>query len=296
MNIGMSIQQKALQASVSNEQKQVYIAGFQNLEQYIDYLQSLGVSSIEVRIYNQMASYEDYHEALSMIKSKCLNITIHGELSNTVVGSRIHTDYPSLSPLLRNLNKPITMPIHASQGSDHNVDFAARTAQILHTWGNELNSCTHQLQFALENNRVKKINDPGNTIKGVLEMIQNLNRDDVGICWDMGHYYSNLLSGKEEASLIFEEDPVLNAFCKHVVHTHIHGINEEQTTHFPIRREKDLPLRSFVQLLEQNNYKGIYHLELSLERWPKEDDPKQLIAETIDYLQHMIASCRKGTR
>lgn len=296
MNIGMSIQHEALQTSIADNQKQVYIAGFPRLELYIDFLQSLGVSSIEVRIYNQSASYEDYHEALSMIQRKGLNITIHGELSNTVVGSQVNTDYPPLFPLLENLNKPITMPIHASQGYDNRTNFAARTAQILHTWGNELNSSTHQLQFALENNRVKKVNDPGNTIKGVLEMVENLNREDVGICWDMGHYFSNILYGKENAPPIFEEDPLLNTFCKRVVHTHIHGNNLEWTTHFPLREEKNLPLRSFVQLLEQNNYKGIYNLELSLERWPKEDDAKQLIAETINYLQHTIASCRKGIR
>lgn len=292
----MSIQQEALQSSIPAEQKQVYTAGFPSLDLYVDYLQSLGVSSIEVRIYKQTASYEDYHEALAMIQSKGLNITIHGELSHTIVGSQVYTDYPPLLPLLENLNKPITMPIHASQGDERNGNYAARTAQILHRWANELNSRTYQLQFALENNRVKEVTDPGNTLNGVLEMVEALNRPDVGICWDMGHYFSNLLNGKENAPAIFEEDPLLNRFCKRVVHTHIHGINLARTTHFPIQNEKNLPLQSFVQLLEQNRYKGIYNLELSLERWPQEDNAPELIAETVNYLQRTIASCRKGTR
>lgn len=296
MNIGMSIHQKALQSSIPYEQKQVYISGFPSLELYVDYLQSLGVTSIEVRIYDQAARFDDFHKALSMIQSKGLHITVHGELLKTVVGSQVHNDYPSLLPLLENLNKPITMPIHASQGYEEGVDYAARTTQILQTWGNELNVSTKQVQFAIENNKVKEVTDPGNTIKGVLEMVETLNREDIGICFDMGHYYSNFQNGKEDAPLVLKEDPLLNAFCKRVVHTHIHGMNQEGTTHFPIQKESDLALRLFVQLLEQNHYKGIYNLELSLERWPKEDDPKQLIAETVKYLQRTIALCRKGTR
>lgn len=293
MNIGMSIKHIALRESIPYKEKQVYLAGFPSLEAYIDFLQSLGVSSIEVRIYHQTSSFEDYQAALSMIQRKGLHITLHGELSNTVVASHIDADYPSLPPILNQLNQPIVMPIHASQGVSDDVDFSARTANILQTWGNELHERKHQLQFALENNRVKKVIDPGNTIQGVLTIIENLNREDVGICWDMGHYYSNVLNGKEIAPPQFETDSLLNTFCKHVVHTHIHGINEEQTTHFPIRSEQDLPLQSFVQLLEQKHYKGIYNLELSLERWSEKDDPKQLIAETIQYLQDVITTARK---
>ena len=293
MNIGMSIKHIALNERITNQEKQVYLAGFSSLEAYIDFLQSLGISSIEVRIYNQTRNFSDYEAALSMIQGKGLTTTIHGELSNTVVASRIDSDYPSLLPMLEQLNQAITMPIHASQGMSDEVNYAARTAQILHTWGNELNQKTHQLQFAVENNRVKNVNDPGNTVQGVLDMVTTINRKDVGICWDMGHYYSNLLSGKEMIPEQFESDPLLNLFCQHVVHTHIHGINKEQITHFPIRTERDLPLQSFVQLLEQNHYKGIYNLELSLERWPEQEDPRQLIAETVQYVQHVITTCRK---
>ncbi|WP_413375384.1 sugar phosphate isomerase/epimerase family protein [Alkalihalobacillus sp. 1P02AB] len=296
MNIGMSIQQQALQSNLSDEQKRVYIAGFPSLEMYIDYLQSLGVTSIEVRIYDQAACYDDFQEVLSIIQNKGLNITVHGELLKTVVGSQVRTDYPSLLPLLANLNKPIMMPIHASQGYEEGVDYAARTTQILQAWANELNANTKQIQFAVENNRVKKVNDPGNTIRGILEIVETLDREDVGICFDMGHYYSNIQHGKEDAPFVLEEDPLLNVFCKRVVHTHIHGINSEGTTHFPIWKDSDLLLHSFVQLLEQNNYKGIYNLELSLERWSKADDPKQYIAESIEYLQQTIALCRKGIR
>ena len=296
MKIGMSIQQQALQSNISDEQKQVFIAGFSNLEKYIDYLKSLGVTSIEVRIYDQEACYDDFNEAISIIQSKGLNITVHGELLKTVVGSQVDTDYPSLPPLIEKLNNPTVMPIHVSQGVEENIDYASRTKQILQAGSIELNKSTNQVLFAFENNRMKKVNDPGNTIKGVLEMVETLGREDVGICFDMGHYYSNIQQGKEDSPSVLEEDPLLNEFCKHVVHTHIHGMSSEGTTHFPIRKESDLPLRSFVQLLEQNDYKGIYNLELSLDRWAKDEDPKQLIAESIEYLQRTITLCRKGTR
>lgn len=296
MKIGMSIQSEALQANIPDKMKRIYLASFPSLELYIEFLRSLGVSSIEVRIYNQQAAYEDFREALTMIKEKGMNITIHGELSHTEVGSRVNLDYPSLPPLLESLKQPVIMPIHASQGYEETVDYAARTMQILQTWGNELNNSTRQIQFSIENNRVKKVLDPGNTISGVLNIIESMNREDVGICWDMGHYYSNLLHGKEHKPTIFEEDILLNTFCRRVVHTHIHSTNNEWTTHFPITKESRFPLHSFVQLLEQNSYQGIYNLELSLERWPTEVDAKRAIAKSIHYLQNTIALCRKGTK
>lgn len=294
MKIGMSIQSSALRASISNEKKRVHMADFPSLEKYIDFLASLGVSSIEVRIYDQKASYEDFEEAFELIQEKGLNITIHGELTQTEVGNRVHIDYPSLPPLLEKLKLPITMPIHASQGNDTTFDYTKRTVQIVNTWGNELNQPAQLVQFAIENNRMKKVIDPCHTIKGTLKMVRLFNRKDIGICWDMGHYYSNILQNKEEKPTHYVDDSLLNTFCQHVVHTHIHGLHHDGTTHFPITKETDLPLQSFVQLLEQNGYQGIYNLELSHERWPETMNAKQVIEETIRYLQSTIKFCRKG--
>src|SRR5699024_11837329 len=50
-----------------------------------------------------------------------------------------------------------------------------------------------KIYFALENNRSKETAiDPGNSCKEVLEMVKAIDSPHLGICWDMGHLYSNL--------------------------------------------------------------------------------------------------------
>ncbi|MDB5085353.1 MAG: sugar phosphate isomerase/epimerase, partial [Bacilli bacterium] len=127
--------------------------------------------------------------------------------------------------------------------------------------------------------------DPGDTCAGVLQMIDEINSPFVGITWDMGHYYSNLVSAGYVPALQDEQlDPLPPlSFLDKTIHTHIHGLGE-QGTHCPLTHHESLPLESYVRALKDSGYTGIYNLELQFNRFP---DQNQLVEDALSSIERL---------
>lgn len=273
MKIGFSIQSPALLSSTNKKEKSPYLGQEKSLRDFLVYLKDTGVTSIEIRILERHADSSDFEEAVQMIWDLGLEITVHGDLNGSISKGKFIEVYPGLQFILNNFKKyqeNLIIPIHAFQAESGNSNELKReTVNILKEWTRKIEEESLPIYIALENNRKKGVIDPGNSVNGVLEMVNKINSPHVGICWDMGHYYSNLMKEykSETRPTIYYEDMPPTEFLEKVFHTHIHGLNELGTTHYPLNDMLSLPLENYVSILKNKGFKGVYNLELSLERW-----------------------------
>lgn len=288
--MGVSIQSEGLRSDLPYSERKEFLANFNNLSDYLDFLEEKGVSSIEVRIYEQEANFVRFKKSIELIWSKGFALTIHGDLTGAFSGSNFGDHYPSLVPFLqkcREFQSEIIVPIHAYQSLDSSIDrLIDKTIHLLSKWISFIEVENLPIYFALENNRMKELMDPCNHLEGVTGIVEKIDSPHLGICWDMGHYYSNIVHDLEEDVSI--QNKRLNKFLNKVIHTHIHGLNERNTTHFPLTNEDSLPLEKYVSLLKNKGYDGIYNLELSFERWGRGIEIQYEVTRSIERLQHAI--------
>lgn len=268
MTIGLSIKSAGLRKDTTKEERQIHLAGFSNLFDYLTFLKVQGVRSIELRIYKRDDSYELFADAIGLILEQGFELTIHGDLTGEFrIGKSFVDVYPSLEKILLNKDlqqTKIIMPIHAYQAINlHETTLKRESVHMLKQWTSLVEDGGFPLYFALENNREKAWIDPCNHLQGVMDIVQEISSDHLGVCFDMGHYYSNLLHNKVDK----DQQQVLLPFVDRVIHTHIHGLNEEKVTHCPLVDPGSLPLETYVGLLQDANYSGVYNLELSFDRW-----------------------------
>jgi len=266
---------------------------FENIEKVLEFLKSKGVESIEIRKLDRNVDPRFYEEWIQLIWNKGFELTIHGDITGNFQGKRFVDIYPSLDYILEHFQKyqkKLVIPIHAYQSEDENVDKLKQdTIEQLRCWASTIESEDIPVYIALENNRNKDIYDPGNSTEGVVEMVNTINSPHVGICWDMGHYYSNLMKIANENT---RPEKLLvgipsRSFLEKVYHTHIHGIGRKGRTHFPLTEEESLPLGDFVKELKNIDYTGVYNLELSLDRWDEGTLIIRALTDTINRLQNL---------
>jgi len=290
MKLGFSIESPAF---IKNNNKDILLANFNNLEKFLNFLKESGIKSIEIRKLTRYADVEEYKEAIQLIWDMGMEITIHGDMTGNISYSNFLDIYPSMEYILNNFDryqKNLVMPIHAYQSSENGdrEELRKKTIEELGRWSELIEREDIPLYIALENNREKKqIVDPGNHTNDVIDMVNKINSTHVGICWDMGHYYSNLLNDKNLSSLpenIIYQLPS-DSFLDKVYHTHIHGLNQNCRTHFPLTNVISLPLEYYLTSLKNRGYNGVYNLELSLTRWDRQISLTDEIDSTVKRLE-----------
>lgn len=292
MRVGCSIQSPAFK-----EVHNVFLAQHDSLEAFLQKLKADGVKSIEIRKLDRVIDEETYHaynQSIQKIWDMGLTITIHGDLTGDLEGSSFKEIYPSMTYILENYAKyqdKLVMTLHAlsakNQPNHASVEeLKQNTIDRLSNWSKVIEAEKLPVYLALENNRSKeKAIDPGNSCKVVLEMVEAVDSPHVGICWDMGHLYSNLIEGKELKMALHELPP--KSFLEKVYHTHIHALNKEGKTHFPLSEEFDLPIDDYVSALNTCNYEGVFNLELSFDRYEKEMPVKEKITDSVEKLKSL---------
>ena len=138
------------------------------------------------------------------------------------------------------------------------------------------------VKLALENQRSKNISDPGKSFLEIEGMWKEIDRSNVGICWDMGHCFANYLLDNTLYPIYPHSE-----FTAAAIHTHIHDLGPDGRTHW-IFKENRVPLADFVKRLKAAGYEGVYNLELSFDRFAGEKNQQKLIEETIIKLREMI--------
>lgn len=106
----------------------------------------------------------------------------------------------------------------------------------------------------------------------------------------MGHYYFNYIqaAGYEQLPAELQCGLPVEEFIKRTVHTHIHGLSQQRTTHFPMKPDESLPLETYIHSLQKTGYSGVYNLELDFQRFIEEKNMLQQVYETIDRLKRCI--------
>jgi sugar phosphate isomerase/epimerase len=143
------------------------------------------------------------------------------------------------------------------------------------------------INFAVELNRGAIDAAPGTTYDGLIELNNRINSEKIGFCWDFGHAYSNML--KNSIPLNPPHD-----FINKVIHTHIHGVDKNDTTHCPLD-ETNLPLVDYIKPLIKASYNGIYNLEINPEQLP-EANAVDIYVENVNRIKKILKERKKSIK
>lgn len=240
------------------------------------FLRGLGVTQVELRPVEPEEDPQAVLGCAQTIWNAGLKLSVHGAMPREV-GPFAET-CPSLPPLLERAKAyqpQVTVTLHSYvTGQDGDVTPAVdKTRQLLKLWGSEAGS--YGFRLALELNRDKHNGDPSVTPLGVLAMLEGTDPNAVGVCFDFGHYYSNVRTCGLDGNSIPEE-----IFLKRTIHTHIHALGRTGGTHFPLDEAGELPLDRYVTGLSRAGYQNIYNVELEFARIP-EQSFRQAIRDSV---------------
>ncbi len=208
-----------------------------------------GVRSIELRTVRNYAEPDDVLKAADMLWDNGFIISVHSECKS--VDSAVSDVFTPLSKLFRDLRQnDATLTIHDVPGDN---------ALMLTRLSDYIYSCGYPAKIALENSRKTPSGSLGNDLPIVLDAVTRADRENVGVCFDMGHYAWYVAN--------YTDNPRLLPPCEFLgrtVHTHIHRYTEG-FTHYPIDSLTE-PLSLYLDKL-RGLYCGVYNLELEPKRF-----------------------------
>ncbi len=149
--------------------------------------------------------------------------------------------------------------------------------KLLTVLADHIDTNGYPVTLTLENNRLLPDKTEGDSASLVFDAVRGVNRKNVGICFDMGHYlYYRKKNFPDEPTVLPSKE-----FFSYVKHTHIHAVND-LTTHYPLGKY-ELPLDEMIYALYMHYY-GVYNLELDVSRLKDEFDILPTLLDSVDYL------------
>jgi sugar phosphate isomerase/epimerase len=128
------------------------------------------------------------------------------------------------------------------------------------------------LTFALENvNPDPQLTKVGTERSEVLEIVQAIGNPPLGICWDMGH---DILADHREVPSA--------TWLRHVIHAHVHDINEQRVDHCPLIYGQ-VPYDTWLPQLVKAGFHGAVVLELKGSNLPNRsaEAHRHILTESI---------------
>ena len=229
-------------------------------------LKALGVESIELRDVKPGTDPLSVKAFARLVWAAGLQLTVHCRAAS--LETAVTDVFDPLALLLPGLEqKRITVTIHPVVGDN---------AQMLR----QLSDHAAQLPvtIALENNRKLPDGTEGDSTALVLEAVEQADRPNVGICFDLGHYTYYWKKNRPDETMV----PPPKAFLRRMVHSHIHGM-EGLRTHFPLD-EESLPLGQLLKAMSVKYY-GVYNLELSFSRFQEQCSAWEGICRSVEVLK-----------
>ncbi len=282
MRIGLSLPVSYL-AGIADKSG-VYFSVLGEPELCLEKLKSLGVNSIELRGAGMSTPAKDIHLAARRAWAAGFETTAHSYLPPDPKAGSFNKIYPGLELFVRSLKlsgKSTVLTVHSHGSDEQELSYLfAATAEALKLIDRSINDENLPLKIALEISRQKDKNDPGVSYGTLSCMLGATGSANIGLCWDFGHSYSNVLNG-------FLEKIPPDDFLKRVIHTHIHDLSAQKKTHWPLGQGR-IPLSEFVDALQGAGYSGVYNLELSLARFAGEHNPAGMIEESIKILESAL--------
>lgn len=278
--IGVSLPPGILKGEPQTEAQKVLLEQYGGRDCLLRGLKKLGVRSIELRAINPGNSAQEVEACTQPVFDNGLTCTIHGKLE----GVDSEKFFSNINPVIEKFPdgvEQLMLTVHSPKNSEDSVANRRESIKLLTRFGNYCLQKQMPVYLALENNRIHSSNPSIVSCEGVLSIVEEVNLINVGICWDFGHYYSNLTNYPDVPELDSPE-----AFIKKVVHTHIHAY--EGRTHFPFMGDVALPLLQYCELLKQGDYTGVYNLELDIERFYLKYSPREAFETSISVLQQCL--------
>ena len=242
-----------------------------NVDEVLLELKNHNVKSVEIRTIRAHHSPIDALRVANLLWDHGFSITVHSY--PTTLNGAVNEVFLPLEKLINNLRQEqLTVTVHPI--NDDNVAMLNALADYRDAHG-------YPVTIALENNRLLPDKTEGDATALIFDAVERANRENVGICFDMGHY---MYYRKKN----FPDDPIVlpsKDFFKRVVHTHIHAING-LTTHYPIGKF-ELPLDEMIYALYMHYY-GVYNLELDFPRLSEEFDLLEALLDSVDCLEHAM--------
>jgi sugar phosphate isomerase/epimerase len=248
-----------------------------------------GVQAIEIRHFPETVPAELIVEGCGVILQEGLQVNLHPAIPATTSASRLGEVFPWVGDVLQRLagrQEGLLLTMHGyAQAHGDEVELSNRTKALLVSLADLAERESAPVTFALELSRAKGVVDPANSYTGAAALCAKIDRARVGICWDWGHGYSNILKGSMEPDLP-------EAFLERVIHTHIHGVGPTGRTHWPLNRSR-LPLAQYVAALLDRGYRGVFTLELSPERYRAEGPVGPSFLDSILLLKNALNNIKK---
>lgn len=278
--IGYSLPLGFLSQRVTNLEDEIYMNHFKGPDNCLERLKEQMVSSIEVRYITRDTAISVAMDAIERIIKNNLDLNIHSYLPER---EKADADFKTIAEIINILsgqNKSTIITIHTfrSLGKTINSNISKTVDSInylLNTFGYLKN-----FKIAIEIIRAKVSTDPSFSYKDLVVILNKINDHRVGFCWDIGHSYWNVLNND-----LSNEAP--QEFIKATLNTHIHDLSKTGQTHWPLT-ELNLPLHKYINELKKAGYKGVYNLELELNRWRNKISIEKGVFESISLLINLL--------
>ena len=239
-------------------------------------LKSKNVGSVELRTVRPHHQPEKVLEAAKLLWENGFQITVHGSINAAETAlSDVFAPLQALLPTLQ--QEKLNITVHPIDGDN---------VAMLTELSDYIQEHALPVTIALENNRLMPDKTEGDSAQLVLDTVKTVNRKNIGICFDMGHYayYVKKNCPKAPDTLPGKD------FWKFVIHTHIHAMDGLRT-HFPLDGY-ELPLETYFDKLSCG-YFGVYNLELDFPRIAPLWEPVPALENSITYLQSKLHFCAK---
>lgn len=282
MNIktGLSLPSNYLSGTYNDPVSSIYYSALGPVNSGLQLLRS-EIECIELGFFMENTPAEQIVEAVQNVWSAGLEVSVHAYLPEKIEGdglTSVYTWLKSLLPILEDHQEKLVINLHALASVNGDLDrLKDKTVENLKRLADLATAQKPPVYFALELNRSKGKVDPSTTYLGVLEMCLRINSERVGIGWDWGHTYANVLK-----HLIPPEPPP--SFLRKVIHTHIHDMGPNGGTHWPLTCGT-VPLVDYLKLLKKADYSELFIIELQPRKFADTGSVQELILSSIRILK-----------
>ena len=224
-------------------------AHYPDPQELLPLLYDAGVRSIELR---PLAPNDDPDEVLGLVNSlwdQGFFVTVHGSV-DTVENAVEEVFYPLRGVLANMRQDGLTVTLHPINGDNR---------AMLLKLSDHINENKLPVRIALENNKHMPDKSNGDCVMFVLDIVRDVNRENIGICFDLGHYAYYCATQTDNPIQMPDKE-----FLARTIHTHIHAFTNG-VAHFPLTEWRE-PFASQLKELARS-YNGIYNIEISPHRY-----------------------------
>ena len=257
---------------------------FGDREAFFASLSALNIASVELRSVSPGENPASVAKVAEELWNRGFRITVHGAIRKAESAAD-DLLYP-LSLLFGQMRQKNLVVVAHSPVTDD-------LGGMLRRLSDEIKRRQLPVTVALENNRRMPDGSEGDSASLVERAVLEADAPNVGICFDMGHFYYHAVKNAGDPALLPSK-----AFLNRAVHTHIHATCE-LNTHFPLIEAFVLPLREYIDALGIG-YEGLYNLELDFPRFADRMEPApavfaslKTLSDTVSYRRMLHEDIRK---